>query len=381
MINTGTGGFFLAPLKDQAFYVIMTEISLRRSPVESLAQLPLPLLEWFRDNARSLPWRAEPTPYHVWLSEIMLQQTRVAAVLSYYQRFLAECPDIATLAALPEDRLMKLWQGLGYYSRARNLQKAARLIMERHAGLFPSDYASIRALPGVGDYTAGAICSIAFGKPVPAVDGNVLRVVARLTGDSGDITTLQMKRQVTQAVASVIPLHATGAFTQALMELGATVCLPNGAPLCERCPVQNLCAARLQNRVDQLPVKAPKKTRRVEELTVWLILFQQKVALRRRPAKGLLAGLWEFPNEPADRSPLSGWNIPPQAEEIVGHAKHIFTHIEWHMTLHQVETAEEELPSGWVWATWDELSHRYAIPNAFDRAVGFLNKKLNNEVE
>lgn len=349
--------------------------------MESLAQLPLPLLEWFRDNARSLPWREDPTPYHVWLSEIMLQQTRVAAVLDYYRRFLAQCPDVAALAALPEDRLMKLWQGLGYYSRARNLQKAARLIMEEHGGVFPSDYASIRALPGVGDYTAGAICSIAFGQPVPAVDGNVLRVVARLTGDSGDITTPQMKRRVTQTVESIIPLHAPGTFTQALMELGATVCLPNGAPLCERCPVRELCAARLQDRTDQLPVKAPKKNRRVEARTVWLIFFQQQVALRRRPAKGLLAGLWEFPNEPAGYSSLADWGIFPRSEKAVGQAKHIFTHIEWRMTLHQVEAAGEKLPSGWVWATREELAHHYTIPNAFDGAADILNKRLNIEVE
>ena len=163
--------------------------------MDALEQLPIPLLEWFRDNARKLPWRDDPTPYHVWLSEIMLQQTRVAAVLDYYRRFLAEAPDTAALAALPEDRLMKLWQGLGYYSRARNLQKAAKVIVEEYGGRFPSDFAAVRALPGVGDYTAGAICSIAFGQAVPAVDGNVLRVYARICGDDGDISTPQMKKR------------------------------------------------------------------------------------------------------------------------------------------------------------------------------------------
>ena len=256
-----------------------------------LELLPVPLLEWFRDNARRLPWRDDPTPYHVRLSEIMLQQTRVAAVLDYYKRFLAEAPDIAALAALPEDRLMKLWQGLGYYSRARNLQKAAKMIVERYGGRFPADYADVRALSGVGDYTAGAICSIAFGQAVPAVDGNVLRVYARICGDGGDITAPRMKKKVTQDIERVIPTHAAGTFNQALMELGATVCLPNGAPLCGRCPARGLCAALAQGRVDELPVKAHKRPRRAEERTVWLIFHRDRVALRCRPARGLLAGL------------------------------------------------------------------------------------------
>ena len=262
--------------------------------MDALERLPIPLLEWFRDNARKLPWRDDPTPYHVWLSEIMLQQTRVAAVLGYYQRFLEEAPDVAALAALPEDRLMKLWQGLGYYSRARNLQKAARVIVEEYGGVFPSGYAAVRALPGVGDYTAGAICSIALGQAAPAVDGNVLRVYARLCGDNGDIATPQMKKKVTQDLEKIIPVDAPGTFNQALMELGATVCLPNGAPLCERCPVREFCAALAQGCIGELPVKMPKKPRRVEERTVWLIFHGDAVALRRRPGRGLLAGLWEL---------------------------------------------------------------------------------------
>ena len=219
-----------------------------------LEQLPIPLLEWYRDNARRLPWREDPTPYHVWVSEIMLQQTRVAAVLGYYKRFLEEAPDVASLAALPEERLMKLWQGLGYYNRARNLQAAARQIMAEYSGVFPSDYDRIRALKGVGDYTAGAICSIAFGQPRAAVDGNVLRVVARLTGDGSDIAAQATKRKVAQALEQVIPLQSPGRFTQAMMDLGAMVCLPNGAPLCERCPAQGFCVARREGRTGQLQI-------------------------------------------------------------------------------------------------------------------------------
>lgn len=345
--------------------------------MDPLELLPIPLLEWFRDNARRLPWRDEPTPYHVWLSEIMLQQTRVAAVLDYYKRFLAEAPDPAALAALPEDRLMKLWQGLGYYSRARNLQKAAKVIVERYGGRFPADYAAVRALPGVGDYTAGAICSIAFGLAVPAVDGNVLRVYARLCGDGGDITAPRMKRKVAQAMERVIPVHAAGTFNQALMELGATVCLPNGTPLCPRCPARDFCTALAQERVDELPVKAPRRPRRVEERTVWLIFHQNRVALRRRPARGLLAGLWEFPHEPGDGPLPAGWKIGVRSDEHVGQTRHIFTHIEWRLTLRAVEAETDALPSGWVWADKSELEHQYAVPNAFEKALELAGERLN----
>ncbi len=343
--------------------------------MEVLAQLPIPLLEWYRDNARRLPWRDDPTPYHVWLSEIMLQQTRVAAVLDYYRRFLEEAPDVAALAALPEERLMKLWQGLGYYNRARNLQTAARQIMEEQGGSFPADYEAVRRLKGVGDYTAGAICSIAFGQPVPAVDGNVLRVVARITGDEGDIATAAMKKRVADALRPIIPLDAPGAFTQAMMELGATVCLPNGAPLCDRCPAQGFCTAYREGRIGQLPVKARKKARRVEERTVWLLFHGGRVALRRRPDKGLLAGLWEYPNELTDKLPPE-WGISVTDERFGCTAKHIFTHIEWHMTAKVAETAGDALPDGWVWADKFDLADRYAIPNAFDGVAHLVDERL-----
>ncbi len=199
-----------------------------------LEQLPIPLLEWYNEHKRDLPWRSDPTPYKVWLSEIMLQQTRVAAVIGYFNRMVEQCPTVAELAALDEDILMKLWQGLGYYSRARSLHRTAKIITEQYSGQFPADYSAILALPGVGEYTAGAICSIAFGMPVPAVDGNVLRVVARITGDNTDISTPAMKKRVTEALREVIPTKAAGTFNQALMELGATVCLPNGTPQCHQ---------------------------------------------------------------------------------------------------------------------------------------------------
>ena len=331
-----------------------------------LEQLPIPLLLWYRENARVLPWRSHPTPYRVWVSEIMLQQTRVAAVLDYYRRFLEAAPTVAELAALPEDQLMKLWQGLGYYSRARNLQKAARQIMEQFDGTFPNTYEDIRSLAGVGDYTAGAISSIAFGLPVPAVDGNVLRVTARVCGDDGDITTPAMKKKVTRALAQVIPLDAPGDFNQAMMELGATVCLPNGAPLCEKCPAASFCRAYQEGRTGELPVKAPKKARRTEARTVYLFFYENQVALRRRPDKGLLAGLWEYPNELSDGTDWPAlWGLSPRTLERAGTGRHIFTHIEWHMTALAGELEAPGLPDGWVWADRAALRDAYAVPNAF----------------
>lgn len=346
--------------------------------MKELEQLPVPLLEWYRDSARVLPWRSEPTPYRVWVSEIMLQQTRVAAVIDYFTRFMDELPTVADLAAVPEDRLMKLWQGLGYYRRARNLQAAARQIMEEHGGMFPDQPEQIRRLSGVGDYTAGAIASIAFGLPEPAVDGNVLRVMARLTADATDIASPVMKKKVTVLLRGIIPLRAAGDFNQALMELGATVCLPNGAPLCARCPVSDFCTAYAEEKTGELPVKAAKKERRIERRTVFLIFHEGCVALRRRPAKGLLAGLWEYPNElsPAEHA-LLGWNIAVGMRTFGGTGKHIFTHIEWQLEAEVVHAAHDALPDGWVWADADELQHEYAVPNAFDSFSHTLARELH----
>ena len=338
---------------------------------KALEQLPIPLLEWYRENARVLPWREDPTPYHVWLSEIMLQQTRVAAVLNYYTRLLEFCPTVADLAALEEDRLMKLWQGLGYYNRARALHRTAKIITEEYGGQFPREYDAVRALPGIGDYTAGAICSIACGLSVPAVDGNVLRVIARITGDETDITTPAMKKKTTAALAQIIPTQAPGDFNQALMELGALVCLPNGVPLCAQCPAAPFCQAHQNGLTDVLPVKAPAKARRVEKRDVFLIFYDGKVALRRRPPRGLLAGLWEYPNEqiPAN-TPVYG------LERSGARCRHIFTHVEWLMKGRVIFALDDELPEGWVWADRQELKDTYAIPNAFDGFAASVEEGL-----
>ena len=344
-----------------------------------LEQLPIPLLEWYGEHARVLPWRSDPTPYHVWLSEIMLQQTRVAAVLGYYARFLEEVPTVAHLAALDEERLMKLWQGLGYYNRARNLQKAARQIMNEFGGIFPRSYEGIRSLAGVGDYTAGAIASIAFGIPVPAVDGNVLRVVSRINADEADISLASTKERVRVQLEQIIPVQDASRFNQGLMELGATICLPNGAPLCEQCPAKEFCCARLTGRIESLPVKAQKKERRVEEREVFLVFWDGQVALRRRPDKGLLAGLWEFPNELAPGTDLlSTWGIDARECTLVGTGRHIFTHVEWRMTAYAVQAKTTELPDGWIWADRSELERQYAVPNAFRPFAQIVKERLGH---
>lgn len=336
-----------------------------------LDSLPIPILEWYRDHARSLPWREDTTPYRVWVSEIMLQQTRVTAVLSYFARFMDALPTIEDLSAVSEDQLLKLWQGLGYYSRARNLQKGARQIMNDFGGVVPSDYHALRSLAGVGEYTAAAIASIAFGGAYPAVDGNLLRVVARLTADFDDITTSAMKKKVTKSLAEVIPLHAPGGFNQAMMDLGAMVCLPNGAPLCARCPLSDFCMAHQSGQEALLPVRAPKKARRIEERDVFLIVRAGRVALRKRPAKGLLAGLWEFPCEAwaGEEIPMIPQGAGEGALSFRGTGRHIFTHVEWHMRAFVLSVADATLPPCWVWASREELADTYAIPNAY---AGFL---------
>ncbi len=342
--------------------------------MDELDELVIPLLGWYRENRRDLPWRqpgpdGRPEAYRVWVSEIMLQQTRVAAVTDYYRRFLEQFPTVEALAEADEDRLMKCWQGLGYYTRAKNLRRAAQVIRDAHGGVFPGDYDAIRALPGVGDYTAGAIASIAFGLPRAAVDGNVLRVVSRLTADFADVTAPGTRRAVARRLEAVMPAAAPGEFNQALMELGATVCLPNGAPLCGNCPAKGSCRARREKLTDVLPVKPAKKPRRVEERRVYLLFRPGRVALRRRPEKGLLAGLWEFPNTlEGEALPLA---LPPVT--FVGAARHIFTHIQWHMTGWAGTLEGDLLPDGWVWADREALRATYSVPSAF---AAFLDKAL-----
>ncbi len=327
--------------------------------------LPEALLPWFARNARVLPWRKNRNPYRVWISEIMLQQTRVEAAIGYYERFLAELPDVKSLAEVSDDRLMKLWQGLGYYSRARNLKTAAKEIVSRFGGTFPSDAETLRTLPGIGAYTAGAIASIAFDRPEPAVDGNVLRVIARLTECREDVSKECVRKEFAEALRAVYPAGSCGAFTQSLMELGAMVCLPNGAPLCGECPLAEQCLARAHGTSAGLPVKPEKKARRTEEKTVLVLSCRGKFALKKRPAKGLLAGLYEFPNLEGFHTAAELRNAHPdwRMEGAPVSAVHIFTHVEWHMRGWRIE-CPVELPE-FVWAAPAELETVYSIPSAF----------------
>lgn len=333
------------------------------------------LLGWYHKNARVLPWRNNPNPYHVWLSEIMLQQTRVVAVLDYYRRFLEELPTIEQLASCPEEKLLKLWQGLGYYNRARNLQKAAIQIMEEHQGVFPTQYPDILNLSGVGEYTAGAIASSVYGLPHPAVDGNVYRVVSRFTGNTTDITTSPMKKFVTEFVMTQMPQDNIAPYNQALMELGATICLPNGEPLCQKCPVQEDCACGENDLWRNLPTKKSKKPRRIEQRDIYLIYVGEFVAIHQRKSKGLLASLWEFPQGLTSESPWQQWELPKNPK-LQGTGTHIFSHIEWHMTAYALyyEEKPENFPKDWVLATEKDLQENYAIPSAFSFLQEFLWK-------
>ena len=328
--------------------------------------------EWYAASRRLLPWREEPSPYHTWIAEIMLQQTRIEAVIPYYTRFLNELPDIPALAAVPEDRLLKLWEGLGYYSRARNLKKAAVVAVEQYGGKLPASASELRKLPGIGDYTAGAIASIAFGLPEPAVDGNVLRVLTRLLASSEDIMQQATKRRFTELLRSHYPAgEAAALLTEGIMELGETVCLPNGLPRCSSCPVRNFCAAHLAGEELSYPVKAAKQARRIEEKTVLLLHCGSHYAIRKRPDTGLLAGLWEFPNLDGKRNPEDLHALYPGcAVRATGSAKHIFTHVEWHMTGYFLECAEE-LP-GFLWKTPQEIEEACSLPTAFR----YYQKKL-----
>jgi len=335
-----------------------------------------PLLGWYDVHKRSLPWREEVTPYRVWVSEIMLQQTRVEAVKPYFERFLMELPDIASLSKAKEERLLKLWEGLGYYNRVRNMQQAAIQIMEEYEGNMPCEYEELLSLKGIGSYTAGAIASIAFGKPVPAVDGNVLRVLSRLTMDGDDISDDKVKKRVWEELFHIMPKRA-GDFNQALMELGATVCIPNGAPLCSGCPWKKFCRAYKEDCVMDYPYKAPKKARKIEEKTLLIIKDGERMLLHKRSAKGLLANMYEFPA-------MDGWKdeqeilkyveqlgCKPLFIQCAGENKHIFTHKEWHMKgyLVKVEPFDFEkpkkLPKGFFLVHPDETKDNFPIPSAF----------------
>lgn len=369
-----------------------------------LKQLVQPLQTWFKENARVLPWRENPCGYYVWISEIMLQQTRVEAVKPYFDRFIRELPNVKALAECPEDKLLKLWEGLGYYNRVRNLKIAANQILEEYDGVIPSEYEELLKLKGIGHYTAGAIASIAYGKAVPAVDGNVLRVISRVTADDSDIMKQSVRTHMedrlldlmltcTDMVDAQIEPNSVvipAVFNQALMELGATVCLPNGVPRCEVCPWHDLCEARKQERIAELPVKTKAKARRIEEKTVFIIKDGEQLALHKRPNKGLLAGLYELPNieghlseqEVIDYIKEQGYT--PIRIQSVCDAKHIFSHVEWHMKgyvvfLQAKEFSYEVKNNDWFFIDAEETKENYAIPSAFVKYTEYLNMTIGKD--
>ena len=329
------------------------------------------LLAWYDQNARTLPWRGIHDPYRTWVSETMLQQTRVETVRGYYERFLARFPDVAALAAADEADVLKLWEGLGYYSRARNLHQAARQVVCDFGGEMPREVAQLRQLKGIGAYTAGAIASIAFGQRVPAVDGNVLRVFARLDNSSADITKPAAKREFTARVLEEMPKERPGPYNEALMELGALVCLPNGAPKCEVCPLAAQCKGRAAGRAEQLPVKTAKPEKTLVPVTAALITGPQGVLLQRRPSKGLLAGLWQplaFEGtamaQPELDAALRAIGLCVQWQAPLQSTRHVFTHRIWQISGF-CGTAAGPAPEGCVWASRAELNGEYAVPSAF----------------
>ena len=350
------------------------------SEQKEIGRIAGPLLDWFAGAKRSLPFRTDPSPYHVWVSEIMLQQTRVSAALPYYERFIRELPDIQALADCDPERLHKLWEGLGYYSRVRNLQKAAQLVCRDWGGQLPRQPEQLKQLPGIGDYTAGAIASISYGVPAAAVDGNVLRVFARLYSDASDITLPETKKTFTARVLDQQPAQAPGPFNEALMELGALICLPNGEPLCTQCPLQALCLAHRDGTQNSLPVKAAAKPRKIQPVTVALVLDGAgRLLLHRRPRKGLLAGLWEpvLWEETLDgeqqRQRLQALGLSVTEAGPGPEAVHVFTHVEWHMR-HTVGHCEKspELPPEYVWAEKTDISAKFTLPGAFKAAKFWL---------
>ena len=344
------------------------------------------LLDWYRAHARDLPWRHTRDPYHILVSEIMLQQTRAETVKPYYARFLELLPSVRDLADADEQTILKLWEGLGYYSRVRNLQRAAQAVVREHGGMVPADFDALLSLPGVGRYTAGAVASIAYDIPVPAVDGNVLRVCARLTGCEDDVLLPATKAVIEQAIAPVVPAVGAGDFNQSLIELGATVCLPNTEPRCADCPLRLICVAAREGRTTELPIRNARKTRKVEQMTVLVIRAcdgegQVRYAIRKRPARALLGGLYELPHveghvEAVDvETYLHSVGLSPMDVSRLTDARHIFTHKEWLMRGYEVEVsdaARADAPADWIWVTARDAESTYAIPSAFSAYRGLL---------
>lgn len=358
-------------------------MKIKQKQTGGLNEIVNPLVEWYNGNKRILPWRDQNNAYYTWVSEIMLQQTRVEAVKPYFLRFIKELPDVQALAECQEEKLMKLWEGLGYYNRVRNMQIAAQTVVRDYNGRLPASYEKLLELKGIGNYTAGAIASIAYQLPVPAVDGNVLRVISRITEDRQDITKQSVRRQMEEQLSQIMPKESPGDFNQALMELGAVVCVPNGPAHCEKCPVSEYCLAYQHGTMEELPVKASKKDRKLENRTVLVIQDGEKTVIQKRPKKGLLAGLYELPNFEGHLSreeilaQVEHMQLEPLYIEKLPDAKHIFSHIEWRMTGYLIRVAsldtETEIP--FIFAAKKQSERQYAIPSAFRSYVKYMKEE------
>lgn len=326
------------------------------------------LLEWFKKHRRELPWRIENNAYSIWISEIMLQQTKIEAVKKYYERFMKELPTIQKLAEVEEDRLLKLWEGLGYYNRARNLKKAAIEIEEHYQGKMPEEFEELQKLPGIGEYTAGAIASIAFNKKVPAVDGNVLRVLSRVEASKENVLLPETKKKMTEKLKKMMPEEA-GIFNEALMELGEIICIPNGVPLCKNCPLQEVCLANKKKMTEEIPVREKKLERKKEDITVFLLYWGEEVAIQKREEKGLLANMYEFPNAKGKMTlqeiteKVQSWNLMSEEIKEVGKHKHVFSHVEWNMIGYEIKIRNKN--KKFIWVNAKELEEKYALPTAF----------------
>ncbi|MEG3039984.1 MAG: A/G-specific adenine glycosylase [Erysipelotrichaceae bacterium] len=337
------------------------------------------LLKWYEMHARILPWRDKPTSYHVWVSEIMLQQTRIEAVKPYYERFIDALPTLSSLAYASDEQLAKLWEGLGYYRRISNMKLAAIICMQEHHGELPHSYVELLKLPGIGPYTAGAIASIAFNEKCCAIDGNVLRVFSRLLCSEDDILKESTKKKFREIVTSYMPKDKSADFNQAIMELGEVVCIPNGAPLCHVCPLQDNCIAYQKGMQLTLPNKTPKKKRRIENHTLLLFTFKEEVLLHQRNSTGLLASLYEFINidEELDQgvieNGLRSKGIPFKSITLLPNYKHIFSHIEWHINGFHIELIDQiEVENEYLWANSSQLISQYTIPTAFQKYLQIL---------
>ena len=337
------------------------------------------LLRWYEENKRPLPWRENKDPYRIWVSEIMLQQTRIEAVKPYYARFTDKYPDVSALASANEDELIRIWEGLGYYSRVRNMHKAAMEVENKFGGNFPVSYEVLLTLPGIGEYTAGAVASIAADEKVPAIDGNVLRVYTRFHADRGNISKNETKTRIRKDLQDTIDAgdFSAGDFNSALMELGEVICIPKGGTVCEGCPLGAECRAKKAGTVDSYPVKDAKAARRIEERTVFLLTSTKGTGIRKRENKGLLAGMYEFPSVQGHLSQngalsyIKSLGYHPVKIDRLEESVHIFSHLEWHMTAYRItvdditDPVKEDEENRIFFVTGKERESGYALPEAF----------------